>query len=177
MELSPAILNAVRTATAENISDIEKQKSSAIAAVRGLVNFCDLSDALIDFAIQNLVYEARGLISDTVARMSRNPNPPAHQKVNVYACPAFQKVAHNVFNLMMGGKRLGDLTGKDLDRIAEQERDIAAGHIINSELAVWARSKGVRDDQRVEDVLSSKAVERKLRDLEKAHRSPPRAKD
>ncbi len=156
MEIPAAITAVVREATALHIADVGKATQAAIEAVRALPEFKQLRDVLIDHAVQTLVYQARGTLTSAVAAQAAYTGPP---KVNVGNSAAVNRVAASVYNHAIGGTRLGDLTGTELASIAETEEEIARGHQFNAALCRWCRDQGVKDNQRVRDVIS----EQKLR--------------
>lgn len=150
MDIPAPILDAVREATARHMGSVSDAIAEAVANVRLLDDFEGYVTVLVDQAIQELVYEARGRLTVAVARSATYVGPA---KVNPLASAAVNRVAASVYNHAIGGSRLGDLSGEELDAIAETETAIASGHQFNAALCRWCRTQGVKDGQRVRDVI------------------------
>lgn len=150
MDIPETILEAVREATARHMGSVETAIAVAIEAVRCLDDFDDAVTVLVNHAVQGLVYDARSSLTAAVSRQAAYTGAP---KVNVARSAAVNRVAMSVYNHAIGGTRLGDLRGEELDAIAATEREIAKGHNFNAELLGWCRAQGVADGQRVRDVI------------------------
>lgn len=165
MDIPQSVIEAVRAATIANLRDVSAAIPAAVAAVRALPDFDEVCAALVDHAVQELVYRERGSLNASIAREAAYTGPP---KVNVAASEAVQRVAESVYNLSMGGKRLGDLTGLELDAVAEGEDEKARGHAVNAALARWCRGK-VADEQSVRKAIPLAELRRAYVRIQKQH--------
>lgn len=165
IEVPSCITETVRDAARSHIGNIEGAIRAATAAVRELEGFEDIVPTLVDLAVQELVYRARTANNAAISNEIMRPAYTGPAKVNVGGSAAVNRVALSVYNHAIGGARLGDLTGADLERIAETETEIARGHAFNAALCRWCASKGVKPDQRVRDVIQRGDLERAFRRL------------
>lgn len=155
MQLPKPVADAVLHAVHAHPDDVDAQTEAAQAAVRGLPDFRAHVAAIVDAAVVEAVYDARSAINKD-AKKSVYSGPA---KVEIGASAMINAVSRSVtlFDLNIGGKTLGDMTGADLLPVAESERSRANGILANAELLTRLRGR-VKDDQRVRDAVSLKWV-------------------
>lgn len=155
MDVPDPISAAVRAALDSNLASIEDQLRAAIEAVRGLPDAGTevYRDFFLRYAVQAILHSERGKLNNDIRRaMTRKAVRPSAgpPKVVVLASAGVQRVAaESLFNLMIGGFRLGDLQGTQLDEIATRERHVADGHRDRALLLEWCRRQGVGDTETV----------------------------
>lgn len=172
MEIPTFIREAIREVCLKHRSSAALSCDEAIKAVRTLPEFETAREALIDHAIHEVVWSIRGELTTAVVSQAVNPPTPAkapytgEPKVGLLNSDAFIEHTRSVYNMMMGGKTLGDLTGAEVKAIAEVETEKARGHTQNAELARWLGDR-VKDKQTVREAVPADEIAKELRSIER----------
>lgn len=163
MDFPEAVLNVVRESEAKHPDDIDRAVKLASQRIRKLPEFAEVVDAFVDRAIRELIHDAR---HNETCRIRKDAGVySATPKVNA-ASQAANRVALSVYLYRIAGRTLGDLLGSELDAIAENEAQIAEGHLFNSRLAVRLK-RVVPADKRVRDAVKENRLRKIMQECEK----------
>ncbi len=154
MELPASVTKIVKDAVAANPGDIPAAIDASVAGVRNLPEYPDIIEALTRNAVSFLVYQSRHAVNVELKKQAGGYGGPA--KVAA-ASDAVRDAYRSYFDYTIGKRTLGLLTGLELDAVADQEGNIANGHLFNVELCRLVRAK-VNDDEVVKDVLKEKRL-------------------
>jgi hypothetical protein len=130
----------------------------ALREVQGHALFRAWVDDLVRTAVSELVWRERGRINVALKNQAKAYGGPA--RVQVGASSEINAAYSSYYDYTIGRTVLGSLLGRDLLRVAENERANAAGHVFNAELCE-ALKPLVPDDRAVRAAVS----ERRLRNL------------
>lgn len=155
MELPDYVAEIVDKMTLDNLDDIDEAARLAEEEIRAMPDFKRvIAPALVTLAITELVYRSR-CANNVKLKRENGPEPVVPNKVGIS-----DSVAHiykSVYDLCIGRKTLGNMTGAELTEVAHSERAIAAGHSFNAALCERLRPL-VGDDQCVRDAVSEKKL-------------------
>jgi hypothetical protein len=165
-EFPEDVHDLIAQAVAEHPNDIPAAVEEAERRLRALPDFADLVAQLITQAVQDLVYQRRGMLNVALRREAGDYDTKPRTKLA--DSPDTLAVWDNVYNYFIDGRTLGDLRGNELQDIEASERNVARGHEFNAELCRWLREQGVVDDRRVKDVVSERKLRTAFRRLRKA---------
>lgn len=172
MEIPTFVREAIREVCLKHRSSAALSCDEASKAVRALPEFEAAREALIDHAIHEVVWSIRGELTTAVVSQAVNQPTPVQvpytgePKVNLLRSAAFIEHTQSVYNMMMGGKTLGDLTGAEVKAIAEVEREKVRGHQQNTELLDWLGDR-VKDKQTVRQAVRAADIAKELRNIER----------
>jgi hypothetical protein len=154
-ELQP-LIDLAREAALSNPESIETAVDAALSAAQELPEFPEFTEALVRRAVRGMVEEARH--SANVEMRSRAGGYGGPAKVVVGEATA--RVMRSLYLYAIGGKTLGQLTGKELAATAESEQARADGHLFNVRLCSRL-AEIVPEEKSVEEAVS----ERKLKTI------------
>lgn len=154
MQFPDSFLVVIREKTNRYGSDIAKAVEESEKALRKLPEFESQIEAMVTNAIRDLVYDERHVINVKLKRESGRYNNESTMKG---LDPSIVKVHQSLYEYFIAGTTLGDLYGKQLSQIADNENAIAEGHQFNAGLCNWLR-KVVPDEKQVKQVVSEKQL-------------------
>lgn len=157
MEIPEPVIAAVKKATLDNLGDVEAAIPAAIVAVRGLKGFALYKDALINQAIQSLVYDYRHQNNGAVGKDAAYTGPP---KVNVGQSEQLKQVWQSVYSHAIGGRMLGDLTAADLPALIEQSRAAKIGAAFNESILLWCQGKLGKDKRPIRKAIKEEELKK-----------------
>jgi hypothetical protein len=158
IEIPDNVIAAVEAAMIGNLSSLPDQIKAANGSVRALPDFKKSVPILIDYAIRSLVYARRGCLNTRINAAQQPRTTAGAAKVNLLAnATAEEQVVNSLFNLMLGGKRLGDFTREDCDSFAETFHERARGYTRDAKMLEWC-GKFVTGNERVEDKVNHAAL-------------------
>jgi hypothetical protein len=139
-------------AARDHLLDIEAAVAQVERNVRELPNFDQIVTNLLKVAIHDLVYDARHKFNVQMKRdTGRYGGPPT---VRVGESDGVGRAFASVYDYCIAGTVLGDIIGSRIDELAEHEDNLANGHKFNAAVLRWLKSKGVKGDKRVREVVS-----------------------
>jgi hypothetical protein len=110
---------------------------------------------LVTYAIRRLVHESRHRRSKCIKQAAGMYGQEA--AVHVGRSKAAQVANSCLYNLCIGGVTLGSLLGRDLGRVADSERRVGNGHLLNAAF-LEALAPLVPSDRCVRDAVSAKRL-------------------
>lgn len=142
-EIPQDVFDIVKKATLENLSDIPLAIARAEQLIKALPGYQCLVDILVHDAIQDLVYSVRSKNNEQIRRSTgyyTNKNRP---KISTADSSGVKNAYQSVLDYARMGKRLGDLTGDDLDQVIVTGNANIARESMHVELAHWLKSQGI----------------------------------
>jgi hypothetical protein len=137
-------------------SNIEGAVDLAEKQIRKLPDFEEMVDQLVRNTIQDLIYDLRHR-SNTKTKNDAGYYT-AEQKVSKTS-EITDTIYNSVYSYCIGGTVLGEILGADLPTIADNERQIAAGHDFNASLCSKL-STLVPEDKKVREALPEQKLKK-----------------
>lgn len=156
LDYPKSVLNIAKIAADRFPNDIPQAVEEAEQAIRDLPEFDSLVSQLIHSAIQGLVYECRHRSNVELKKQAGLYGGPP--KVNPTGSEAVARVYKSCYDYCIASTTLGELRGKDLSKIRDNELEVANGHLFNVALLEWLESRGVKGEKRVRDVVPEKVL-------------------
>ena len=156
-DLPEGFVDTIREAVNKFPASVEDATNQAFDEVLGAPYYGTLRDHLIRKAIQEMIYAYRSKINKEVRKEAGlyGPSP----KVVIGKVERVQAAHASMYRYYLGGTVVARLSGLELDRVAESEKNVAQGHLFNSKLCVALREK-VNDEQTVAQAMSDKTFKK-----------------
>lgn len=151
MSMPEHVMRLIQESVTKHGSDIAKAIDVAERRIRSLPDYGEIVDSLIHRCVQELVYTARGSLTNRLKNQLGGYDQEA--KVVVGESESVNGVYRSVYTHFIGGTMLGEITGDDIDALMESETAKAKGHQFNAALLKWLQAQGVIGDKRVRDVV------------------------
>lgn len=157
------VLRIAKECSNKYSSDSDTATEKAFKQIRDLPNYGDFEQCLVRRAVRRLIHEYRHEISEDIKReFSGRPN---RQKVD-YTDPGIQEAHRSAYDLPMHGTTLGQLLGKDLLRLADEDEEKAVGMAVNAKILRLLAPmvdpdslvKDCVDEQKVEEIIGQAQV-------------------
>ena len=157
------VYRVIKGAVAAHLSDIDRSVEVAHEEITNLPGYKLLAQNLMLDLVRRLVHEERHNLANAQRHESgfyaKNTAKVVASQSAIYRQVAKQGNRERFLNYPMGGKVLGDLTGKDLDRVAKAEGQAMKGHEFNMRLAQYFREDGIGDNEKVRNRYKESSVE------------------
>ena len=156
MPTMPANVMAIcKTSTEKYGDDVARATEQALAAIKKLPEFPDLVEGLLSDAVQGVIYDVRHRLNVTAKRGAGLYGPPP--KVLYGSSKEEAAVHRSLYNLYIGGMRLGWLKGGQLAPLADSEEAEGNGKLVNAKL-LRALDKLVPEGVEVRAAVSEKKL-------------------
>ncbi len=161
MVFTTELLGIVRKASNRHEGDLERSVARAIQDVRAAPQFLEWTQALIDYAIRQLVYQTR-----CVGNRNLKKSACGEPKVIVGRSAAVAEACASLSRFKIGSTILAWVLGKELEGLAVQEERLGDGHYLNARF-LRRLLPLVPEEKRVEDVVSDKKLRQLFREEER----------
>jgi hypothetical protein len=193
MEIPSCVRDAIRPLVTLGF-EVGAEKSAAVQAVRALPEMAEapasgtVAGVLIDHAIEQVVYALRCELTTATkkpgadqepepapADLFSEPDPaPAVQpytgpaKVQALNSESVRRAFASIYEMRVGGSKLGELTRADLAKWEDDSRSHERGWAVRRELAAWLKTR-LKDGQKVSEAVPAKDIQKKHDELMKKH--------
>lgn len=133
MRTPKSILDVIKTVEQKHKSDIDKAINEAEKQIHNLPEFEDFVRPMIRSAIRALIQDRRHEVNIIIKR-GGNPKPDGKPKVIVGRSKILRKVVCEWYDKRIAGRVLGDIKGRELGELAQEQFNMASGYKFNAML-------------------------------------------
>ena len=114
----------------EYLNDIQLATEEACRGIKELDNYEEIIEGLLLMAVKELIYRERQTILRTIKKsVGKYDSVP---KISIGKSGAVRKIYQSIYNMTIGGKTLGVMTGDEVLATALQERNQGNGKLVNA---------------------------------------------
>lgn len=164
MEYPDSLLAIIRSAAEAHRSSIDAAVNQAFSEWQATDEYADWVDEMVRGQIRSMIHGVRHADNVAIRRDAGEFGGPS----KVSASSANQVIEKSLLDTYsINGRRLGDILGKELEPIANGERERATGCLVNARL-LEALKPLVSDDKSVRDCVKDKRAWQILRTIKRS---------
>lgn len=164
MKIPKSIESLVALAIEQFPDDTKSAVEKALDDVKKLPEFDTYVEALIRYSLTQLAYAARHQIN---VKIKKEQGHYATVRKVAATSVVVNRVYRSLYDYRIGGKTLGQVTGRDIDTIINRESASAEGHLFNVRLCYKLQGL-VGVNETVREVLSEKKLQDIFQEVQEA---------
>ena len=165
MKFPRSFLQAAEAASQKHPEDVAEAARVALEAIRGLPEFGDCVDLLVEEAVTLMVYNARQYKNKRIKTAAGHYAKKGVRKVSTAESEALAQAYDEVFEYCIGGRTLGSILGKEIPDLEKTQRLEAGGYLYNADLLLTLRPL-VPPNKTVKQAVPRERMKRIFRELE-----------